>query len=322
MSRRAIIVALVAFVGAAPVRPNPVDKPAPADLFVVAFSSQLTLLGPDGKVKDSFGKHCIRGSFTPDRRQIATIEFFGDPGAMRGKVVIRPYGRSDEGDSIPLVFGTPARSGAWLFWSGDGKRLLICESDYGFRPAKFSYRVYEPATKKLTELKLPDGFIVTDWSADGKRFLGSPYDAEGGLRLAFIDAAGGKPEFIIDDAIALRGRLSPDGKRVLCMVAPKGKPGESRLTVIDPETKKRTVVDELGHTEGHCWSPDGSRIAYTWQPPLGEPQEPDVRETLLLTCRPDGTDRKTIASRKLEVKKDEKGRRGPMTFFFSIMEWR
>src|SRR5262245_8792860 len=127
MARRTAGLLLV-FALTAPARPNPVEKQAPKDLFVVAFSSHLTFLDGDGNVKDSFGPRCIRGSFTPDRRRLATIEFEGEP--VSGKVMVRPYGQPGDDDAIPLVFGTPASSGAWLIWSGDGKRLLICESSF------------------------------------------------------------------------------------------------------------------------------------------------------------------------------------------------
>ena len=84
------------------------------------------------------------------------------------------------------------------------------------------------------------------------------------------------------------GRLSPDGKRVLYWGGPEppeGKRGTVRLYVMDLGTKERTVVDEPGDTSGYCWSPDGKRIAYTWQRPL--PKEGTrKRETFLITCLP------------------------------------
>jgi hypothetical protein len=81
------------------------------------------------------------------------------------------------------------------------------------------------------------------------------------------------------------------------------------------------VVDEPGHTDGHSWSAGGSRIAYTWQRPLDKPEEVPVRETFLITCRPDGSDRQTVTSRKYELPPNLSGR-GGVIFFFTLRDWR
>ena len=96
---------------------------------------------------------------------------------------------------------------------------------------------------------------------------------------------------------------------------------QARLCVIDLESQKRTTVDEPGETHGYCWSADGSRIAYTWQRPLKKPAEVALRETLLITCNRDGSERKTVTSRKYEVPQNSSGRNG-MVIFFQVFDWK
>jgi Tol biopolymer transport system component len=94
-----------------------------------------------------------------------------------------------------------------------------------------------------------------------------------------------------------------------------------RLYAIDLTTKKRVAVDEPGHTGGYCWSPDGKRIAYTWQRPLPKPAEVSERETFLITCDIDGRNRTTVASRKYTVPANSSGRDG-IIHFFEVLGWR
>lgn len=144
--------------------------------------------------------------------------------------------------------------------------------------------------------------------------------------LAWVNADGtGKPELITAaDQIASLARLSPDGRRILCMAGPKtanGEPSPMRLCVIDLETKKQTTVDEPGTTSGYCWSADGLKVAYTWQRSLEKPEEVATRETLLFTCNTDGNNRKLITSRKYELPQNSSGRSG-VILFFEVLSWR
>jgi Tol biopolymer transport system component len=185
--------------------------------------------------------------------------------------------------------------------------------------------VYDLATKDLVGLSVPEECWVNDWSADGKRLLTTARADGGNVRVAWVNADGsGKPEFLTpEDEVAYFPRLSPDGQRVLCMAGPRA-PGNqrnrSRLCVIDLSTRQRIVVDEPGETHGYCWASDGSKVAYTWQPSLERPAEVAVRETLLITCEPDGGNRKTVTRRKYEVPANSSGR-GGMTIFFQVWSW-
>ena len=283
----------------------------------------MTLLDADGKVKDTFNPRCTNGSLTPGSDRLAAIEFMGELSDLHGKLAIRPFPGSGDMDTIPLTWDRPGLFGSALRWTPDGKRLLICE--YGIRDQS-KYRIYDASTKAITELRMPAGSDVVDWSPDGKQLLISRKAGACPRELAWLDKDGATKfvyAFSPDESV-YGERLSPDGKRIVCMAGPKpgkDKRWDGRLTVIDLATKKRTVVDEPGHTHGHCWSPDGTRIAYTWQRQLEKPEEVEVRETHLFTCRADGMDRKSIASRKTEVKKNNSGR-GSVVFIFLLIEWR
>ncbi len=99
---------------------------------------------------------------------------------------------------------------------------------------------------------------------------------------------------------------------------PKGQRARVRLYVTDLASGKRTAVDEPGETHGYCWSPDGSRVAYTWQQSLDKQGKEAEREALLITCDPDGANPKTITSRK--YKPETAG--SEVVFFFWVSDWR
>ncbi len=144
--------------------------------------------------------------------------------------------------------------------------------------------------------------------------------------MAWLNADGtGKPEFVSPEGeIGYGGRLSPDGRKVLYQGGPeppKEERAKVRLYVMDLATKKRTAVDEPGETHGYCWSPDGSRIAHTWQRSLDKPEEVAERETLLLTCDLDGRNRKTVTTRKYTLEENSSGR-SAVVYFFEVVDWR
>jgi hypothetical protein len=62
------------------------------------------------------------------------------------------------------------------------------------------------------------------------------------------------------------------------------------------------------------------KIAFTWQRSLEKPAEVAVRETLLITCDPDGSHRKKVASREYEVPENSSGRDG-ITIYFQVWSW-
>jgi Tol biopolymer transport system component len=300
----------------------PVPKRTAPEMFLVQHVG-LSFLGEDGETKERL-TNATNGVLSPDGRWLACVEFDANP--SRAKLVIRPCGRPGESATVPLVWDVPGMSGFLAVWSADNKRVLIGENRPGKGAFEYAYRVYELATEKLIELKLPDGHWVTGWSPDGKRFATTARAGDNNLRIALLNVDGsGKPEFITpENEVAYDARFSPIGGRILFMAGPKAPKGERpplRLYAMDLSTKKRTVLDDPGETHGYCWRPDGSRIAYTWQRSLKNPAQVAERETLLITCDPDGKNRKTVTSRKYRVPENSSGK-SSIVIFFQVLAWR
>ena len=309
----------------------PVPKDVALPKMFLVQNPSLTYLDAEGKEKpfdpwttpDKLWP--TSGRLSPDGRWVAAIEI--DVAGDKWDLVIRPRTGTGEPVSIPLVFRRIGSSGSPI-WSPDSERVLIWEQGIGQGGVReCAYRVYDRAAKTLTKVTLPDRCSVTDWSSDGKRFLADIRPTDPTVRVAWLNADGtGKPEYVSPEGEnGYSARLSPDGKHVLYQASPIAeKPTErtkSRLYVMNLATGKRTAVDEPGETHGHCWSSDGTRVAYTWQRTLDKPAEVAERETLLITCDPDGRNRKTITSRKTEIPENSSGRSG-IVYFFWVIDWR
>jgi hypothetical protein len=304
------------------------DRPVPETFLVI--DQGCALLGPNGEEIERLESITnAAGAISPDGHWVAFSKSRPDTspaGIWRGQLIIESRVRPPERMIVPKVWGGSGSSFLPI-WSVDSKRMLICEQGHNQDGTRGSaYRVYDLATKSLTELKLPEEWWPSDWSADGRRLLTSLSTEDGSQRVAWVNADGtGKPEFITSGLESAYGaRLSPDGQRILCMAGPRGRNGDRsrmRLCVIDVSrsTHRRTYVDEPGETHGYCWSSDGSQVAYTWQRSLANPDAEAVRETLPITCDPDGGNRKTITRRKYEVPKN--GSAGGITIFFQVFAW-
>jgi Tol biopolymer transport system component len=269
------------------------------------------------------------GTISPDGRWALFNKFDVNPppGKRQGELVIQSRVRPTERTTVPLVWGTTGSSFLPI-WSSDGDRILICEQGAKENVSRGSAcRVYKLSTKSLTELKVPNEWWPSDWSADGKRVLTSLRTEDDAVRVAWVNTDGtGQPEFITSDQeVAYGAKLSRDGQRILCMVGPKTPKDEStrtRLFVIDLATKKQTMVGKPGHTHGYCWSSDGLKVAYTWQMPLRQPVDSAERKTYLITCDPDGSNQKTITMRQRKVPQNSSAREGVSIFFQVVAWWR
>jgi Tol biopolymer transport system component len=279
--------------------------------FMVRYQG-CALLGPGGQEEERLESISNgAGAISPDGRWAVFSQSEPNPlpaGEQPGRLVIQSRSHPEDRTSVPLVWGTTGSSFLPL-WSSDSRRILICEQGFDEDRSRGSaYRVYDLATKGLTTLRLPEEWWPSDWSADGKRLLTSQRTANGSLRVAWVRIDGtGEPEFVTpDQEVAYGAKLSPDNRRILCMVGPRVPEDQqyrTRLYVIDLATKQRTMIDKPGHTDGYCWSSDGSKVAYTWQLPIQEPEAKVERKTYLITCDPDGSNRKTVTMRSTRCRR-------------------
>jgi Tol biopolymer transport system component len=296
------------------------------ETFLVYDNTTLAFLGTDGHEIERFEPFAGYGAFSRDGRWLAFNELdpTSPPDQPKTKLVIRSRVRPQERTTIPLVWGTTGSSFQPI-WASDSKQMLICEqgpSHDGIR--RSAYRVYDLTKQSSTELKLPEDWWPSDWSPDGKRLLQSRRK-RGTTRIEWVNIDGsGEPEFITSEhENAYGARLSPDGRRILCMIGPKPHAGETSresLHVIDLTTKKKTAIGKPGHTHGFCWSSDGSKIAYTWQMPLRKPEEANEGKTYLITCDADGSHSKTVTIRRYAVPQTSSGR-DRLIIFFRVVDW-
>jgi hypothetical protein len=68
---------------------------------------------------------------------------------------------------------------------------------------------------------------------------------------------------------------------------------------------------------GYCWSPDGTRVGYTWQKYPDQKTEAREWEAFLFTCDSDGLNRKTVTSRKVPTPKG-----APEGIYLVLLDWR
>lgn len=301
---------------------NGADTPQVGSAFFV-IDRGTALLGPDGKEIERLDDITFAaGALSPDGRWVAYSQLRQTVagGAWEGRMVVQSRTEPRERSAVPLIWGRTGSSFHPL-WSQDSRRILICEQGWNGTVTESALRVFDRTNGKLTELKLPREWWPSDWSADGKRLLTTP---EGTGRIAWVSSDGtGEPEFLTSELeVATGGRISPDGRRILCMAGFR-RPDEERhvlrLGVVDLATRKRTIIDEPGTSHGYCWSPDGSQIAFTWQAPIEKKPDDLVRETFLITCSADGSNRRIVTSRKYEAPQGS----GPgVVIFFQVLAWR
>jgi Tol biopolymer transport system component len=266
------------------------------------------------------------GAISPNGKWIVFSKFdlHQPKGQEHGELVLQSRIRPSDRHIVPLIWGTTGSSLQPL-WSSDSRRVLICEQGFKKDNTRASaYRIYDLEAKTLTALTLPKEWWPSDWSADGKRLLTSVREGDGGVRIAWVSTIGtGMPEFLTTEGeVGFGAKLSPDNRRVLCMLGPRKQDNERyiRLHVIDLATGKRSVIDKPGHTFGYCWASDGSGVAYTWQMPLRDPGQNKERKTYLITCDPDGRNQRTLTMRKTEIQPNSSGK-DSVVYFFEVLAW-
>jgi Tol biopolymer transport system component len=272
---------------------------------------RLATIRPDGKdrkwVTEAAGPgyHPVADAcLSPDGRRVAYgITKNPAPPPQDQDGTSHLYIKALDGEGLGVDMGIDAH--VWV-WSPDGGKLVVAKWD---REAEkqmkivVSHWLMDVKTKEKTELKIPDGHIITDWSRDGKWFLTisitaapAKEDAPPLSQLNLVSQDGmvirrlGKPS-------AAMGRLSPDGKKVLFMKM-GDKRGEGQLCVMTLADGKIQQASQELNAEllGYCWSPDSKRIAYVWR--QKNPMPNGQTESFLMIVDADGKNPVTLLSEK------------------------
>ena len=206
-----------------------------------------------------------------------------------------------EGKEIGKSVSLPPNAGFREFrWSPDGTQIHISQSSA--ETIRAEHYVVDVKTRKFKATETFRGYLVKDWSRDGKCFLTTKV-GEGwrwqpkSIHLMNMDGTEIKQLATAKNWCDGMG-LSPDGTQALCLLDGK----LAIITVADP--KKPMFVEGIAkeaEVTSACWSPDGKQIAYcTGTFTFLTKEQQQKMETLLVIAEPSGKNAKVIRKVKGE----------------------
>lgn len=151
----------------------------------------------------------------------------------------------------------------------------------GFRPGSFLSVTYRQGQPKISVFSLKDSSSERLTSLRGNQFM--PTISRDGKKIAFISDAMGNPDlFLIEPELNDKPRqifaspkgtqgsptFSPDGQKIAFVSNKDGSPRIYMMEVPSPavklkEMKPRLISRSCRENTSPCWSPDGSKIAYS-----------------------------------------------------------
>ncbi|MBN9522271.1 sigma-70 family RNA polymerase sigma factor [bacterium] len=300
-----------------PVAPRAAAPVAGPNKLFFCQGDHFYLCDPDGRNSrvvthpDCRDPHPTSCALSPDGKTVAYARNTDDRHRREFKLLV--FAADGTGPATDLGDG---RAILDFLWAGDGTRLAVTTADpkaEALATAELRHEAVDVATGRRTRLPIPAGHHLTDWSRDGKRFLTAQFtygpNGPEAVRTWILDRHGKTVREIVAPAKmeAGGGRFSPDGRRVLYDVHRPGAAGlPDTLMVLDLVTGTSTPVAGIppgGHLAGCCWSPDGRRVAYTWQSNRVESKpghlDPNQKiELRAIVCDPDGRNATEIASNR------------------------
>ena len=260
-------------------------KPAGPDLILLHRDNALGTVTPDGKKGTDISlpektRRWRSSSLSPDGTRVAFVVVEQDAPILKTtdgtyplKVVVCKLEKPDDQKAFDCI-----AADLTICWTADGKKLIAAKTTEIPPNAVFESALLDPETGKVENLDLPAGVRVLDCAKDGKTFVVETFDAKVKKKELGIATKG---EADVLSLTGLKGhsgraiaRLSPDGRTIALIDGdPERKNAHKwgasdRPYLIDVKTKKREMLADFpdnGRSFGIAWSPDGKRLAYTWQ---------------------------------------------------------
>jgi RNA polymerase sigma factor (sigma-70 family) len=310
-----------------PPAPTPAAKPAGPGTLVLLRPESIGLVTPDGKKGIEFElptntKTFRAATLSPDGSRVAFVVIEKDAPLLNTadsthplKVVVCKTDKT----AAERVVELPAID-IHLCWTGDGKKLVAAKTTELPPDAKYESVLLDPERGTAEKIDLPAGVRVLDCGKDGKTFVVETFDAKAKKKVLGIATKGQDTTRELTELQGHSGRaiaqLSPDGTKLLLIDGdPERKDAHKwgcsdRPYVVDVKSGKRETLADFpanGRAFGIAWSPDGKRLAYTWQPldeellkkdSIGGNDAVKESEGFLVVADADGKNAKTIVSDK------------------------
>jgi Tol biopolymer transport system component len=161
-------------------------------------------------------------------------------------------------------------------WSPDGRRLAIVTEAQGFTTVRLGIAVLGPEREIREALHGPQvpshpSFDRATRSIVYQSTLETQSGAAGARGLSTIDSvptAGGNQRTIIDeDGAAFQPAVSPRSGEIAAIIGDAGCSGkrcEQQLVLYDADARDPQTLTNEGAAAAPAWSPDATRIAFTW----------------------------------------------------------
>jgi hypothetical protein len=153
---------------------QPGNKRAEPGQLLILIDGRLFRYDPAGKGEQELGTKLMSAALSPDGKWLACAvrtQVKAD-GTELFRPVLRQLG--EKADDVQIGEELPFPASSSFVWAPDSTRVVVRRVTYVHSEppaAALVQAVYDLATKKSAPLELPEGHMVGDWSADGKKFL-------------------------------------------------------------------------------------------------------------------------------------------------------
>jgi Tol biopolymer transport system component len=172
-------------------------------------------------------------------------------------VFSRGDGKKDGGAAAPPSASASAGAPAYP----TDRMLIQVDTGGAERPARRSGAfLLTPGRSERVAVSDTGGDVLPEWSRDRKRFAVIRYRPDGGNAIWVMDADGGNPFKVVDNATGGRVSWNHDGKRLAFLRRVGDSPQIFAITI--GESKPTQLTRAPGMKDDPAWSPGGGAIAY------------------------------------------------------------